>query len=83
VCEGERATYVVLNAKELMQRVVVFRPAGINAYRYWGAPWVTAVTPYERRCFCAFSSRKRNEEGAAPRLHLELRVEIRDVMEMV
>jgi len=29
--EGERTAYVVLNTKELMQRVVAFRPAGINA----------------------------------------------------
>jgi len=31
----------------------------INAYGYWGKPSITAVTPYEKLCFSAFSIRKR------------------------
>jgi SAM-dependent methyltransferase len=83
VCEGERASYVVLNARELMQLLVGFAPAEINAYGYWGAPSVTAVTPYERLCFCAFSIRKANRHAEVLRPRLELPMEIRDAMEMV
>jgi len=80
--EGERAAYVVLNAKDLMQAIIGFDPAEINAYGYWGEPSKTAVTPYERLCFCAFSIRKRNEHSDALRLQLKLPAEIQDVMEV-
>ena len=80
--EGERAAYVVLNAKDLMQTIIGFDPAEINAYGYWGEPSKTAVTPYERLCFCAFSIRKRSGHGDALRLQLKLPAEIQDVMEV-
>lgn len=57
--EGERASYVVLNANALIEALISFDPSEINAYGYWGAPSATAVTPYERLCFAAFSIRKR------------------------
>ena len=82
VCEGERAAYVVLNARDLMKTIVGFDPAEINAYGYWGTPSITAITPYQRLCFCAFSIRKRNEDGDALRLQLKLPAEIQDAMEV-
>jgi SAM-dependent methyltransferase len=78
--EGERAAYVVLNARELIQELMTFDPGEINAYGYWGEPSVTAVTPYKRLCFSAFSIRKRSGDTRAPRFDLSLPVEIRDIM---
>jgi SAM-dependent methyltransferase len=82
VCEGELAAYVVLNPRDLMQLLAGFEPAEIYAYGYWGAPSVTAVTPYERLCFCAFSIRKRGANVRVLRPRLELPAEICDAMEM-
>jgi SAM-dependent methyltransferase len=79
--EGECASYVVMNARSLMLRLAGFRPSEINAYGYWGAPSSTAVTPYERLCFSAFSIRKPFENTAACRLDLQLPEEIRSVTE--
>jgi len=81
-CEGERAAYVVLNARDLMQAIIGFDPAEINAYGYWGEPSKTAITPYERLCFCAFSIRKRNGQRDGLRLQLKLPAEIQDAMEV-
>jgi SAM-dependent methyltransferase len=58
--EGELASYVVLNAESLLQELNMFNPSEIRAYGYWGAPSVTAITPYEQLCFAAFSIQKRN-----------------------
>lgn len=75
--EGERACYVVLNAKSLMEELGRFDPSRINAYGYWGAPSGTAVTPYARLCFAAFSVRKRKPDDVLPVLrHLDLPAEI-------
>lgn len=46
ILEGELASYVVLNAKDLLQQLRIFDPSEINAYGYWGAPSATAVKPY-------------------------------------
>lgn len=79
--EGERASYVVLNAKALVELLRSFDPSEINAYGYWGAPSSTAVTPYERLCFAAFSVRKRASGDVTPLSYrLELPVEILDVV---
>ena len=59
--EGERAAYVVLNAKELLDQLARFNPEMIEAYGYWGRPSETAVTPYDTLCFAAFSIKKRVE----------------------
>jgi SAM-dependent methyltransferase len=77
---GECAAYVVLNARVLLEALNSFDPTEIHAYGYWGVPSATAVTPYQRLCFAAFSIRKRNSETGAPRLQLNLPVEIRDAM---
>lgn len=77
VLEGERASYVVLNAKTLMQQLVSFNTSEINAYGYWGAPSSTAVTPYERLCFAAFAIGKRKPGDIGTlRSQLDLPVEI-------
>lgn len=77
--EGERAPYVVLNAEALMRKLGSFNPSAISAFGYWGAPSATAVTPYEKLCFAAFSIQKRaNDDTAAPRLKLDLPPEVMD-----
>jgi SAM-dependent methyltransferase len=78
--EGERASYVVLNARSLIQRLISFDPGEISAYGYWGAPSGTAVTPYQRLCFAAFSIRKRIGNHSSLQFRLNLPVEIRDSM---
>jgi trans-aconitate methyltransferase len=82
VREGELAPYVVLNARELMQLLTELTPAEVDAYGYWGAPSPSAITPYERLCFCAFSIRKQGADGAVLRPRLDLPAEISDAMEM-
>lgn len=78
---GERACYVVLNAKALARHLVSFNPAEINAYGYWAAPSATAVTPYKRLCFAAFSVRKRKAPDSGPlRLDLDLPAEILETL---
>jgi SAM-dependent methyltransferase len=79
---GERAAYVVLNARVLLEALIGFDPTEICGYGYWGVPSPTAVTPYQRLCFAAFSIRKRNSETDAPRLSLDLPREIRNAMEL-
>lgn len=79
--EGERASYVVLNAKALVEQLGYFEPSEMNAYGYWGAPSSTAVTPYKRLCFAAFSIRKRTSCDTGSLSHrLDLPVEILDVV---
>lgn len=80
---GEIAAYVVLNAGQLMQLLLGFEPAEINAYGYWGAPSLSAVTPYERLCFCAFSIRKGGAGARVLSPRLQLPAEIRHAMETV
>ena len=77
---GEKANYVVLNAGELLRTLAGFDPSEIRAYGYWGKPSGSAVTPYARLCFAAFSVRRRAAETAAMKLELELPGEIRNVM---
>ncbi|MDX8414515.1 MAG: hypothetical protein R8J85_10565, partial [Mariprofundales bacterium] len=36
--KGERAAYVVLNAKRFIRKLVELDPAVIHAHGYWGAP---------------------------------------------
>ena len=80
--EGERASYVVLNAKSLMEHLVSFNPSEIDAYGYWGTPSGTAVTPYAKLCFAAFAIRKqRSDDVGSLRCRLELPAEIRETME--
>jgi SAM-dependent methyltransferase len=75
--EGERAAYVVLNAKALVRLLDSFNPAAISAFGYWGMPSATAVTPYDKLCFSAFSIQKRvNADVVAPRIKLELPADV-------
>lgn len=75
--EGERAAYVVLNANVLIQQLKVFDPNEIRAFGYWGAPSATAVTPYDRLCFSAFSIQKRSaDQMGATRFSLDMPAEI-------
>lgn len=79
VREGECASYVVLNAKTLIQQLSNFNPSEISAFGYWGVPSATAVTPYEKLCFAAFSIQKRKaDDVGATRFQLDLPLEILD-----
>lgn len=56
----EKASYVVLNAKELFAKLEAFSPSSITAYGYFGIPSETAITPYEEICFTTVSVTKRS-----------------------
>jgi precorrin-6B methylase 2 len=74
---GEKAAYVVLNAKALFDKLVALSPASIAAYGYFGTPSGTAVTPYEDICFTAISITKRQgSDNVELRLDLQLPTEI-------
>jgi SAM-dependent methyltransferase len=77
VREGERAAYIVVNARSLLRRLRDFQPGEIRGFGYWGPPSKTAVTPYERLCFSAFSLRKRTEPSGECIVDLDLPPEIR------
>jgi SAM-dependent methyltransferase len=79
--EGERAPYVVVNAHELLRRLSDFHPSEIRGFGYWGAPSKTAVTPYDRLCFSAFSIRKPSGPAEGSRIDLKLPEEIRGIAE--
>lgn len=83
--EGERAAYVVLNARDLMSKLLSFDPLRVHIYGYWGAPSASAVTPYERLCFVACSiSKRRPEDSVVPlQCSLDLPIEIRVQMEQM
>jgi len=75
--EGERASYVVLNVGDLMNELRGFDPLAVHAYGYWGEPSRTAVTPYKKLCFAAFSVRKRRPGEVGRTSHrLDLPAEI-------
>lgn len=77
--EGERAAYVVLNAGALLRTLETFNPASIRAVGYWGSPSATAVTPFEKLCFAAFSIQRRADGDTAPaRLELGLPTDVKD-----
>lgn len=82
VREGECAAYVALNARDFIQTAIKFDPAEINAFGYWGAPSATAVTPYEKLCFAAFSIQKKQDDSEVPRLRLNLPQGILDSMDL-
>jgi SAM-dependent methyltransferase len=80
VRDGEIASYVVLNAEDLIQTLKGLGPAEISAFGYWGAPSSTAITPYQQLCFCAFSVRKRAGDAGELRLNLDLPADLRNVL---
>ena len=81
VREGECASYVVLNAASLLEELLAFDPARIDAFGYWGPPSTTAVTPYTKLCFAAFAIQKRSSEDRMPlRRQLDLPEEILSAM---
>ena len=75
--QGEKAAYVVLNAKELIEKLMTLLPSEIRAFGYFGAPSVTAITPYKEICFSAFSiSKQNNNQSKKTRFNLELPLSI-------
>jgi SAM-dependent methyltransferase len=79
--EGERASYVVNGARELMAKLQSLNPSEISAFGYWGVPSATAVTPYEQLCFAAFAIRKRVAAVGACQVDLKVPERIRSRME--
>jgi SAM-dependent methyltransferase len=80
--EGERAPYVVVNAKTLATLLLDLNPSAIRAHGYWGTPSATAITPYEKLCFSAVSLRKRAPgDLSSIRQTLSLPEEISDLVE--
>ena len=79
---GEIASYVVLNANELLFQLMSYNPHSIDAYGYWGSPSPSAVTPYKQLCFAAFSIRKKYAipNFESPILSLELPSEIKNAL---
>ena len=74
--EGERAPYVVLNARELVTRLESFSPAELRGFGYRGAPSATASTPFPHVVFSVIAARKRAGETGPTRLSLELPAEL-------
>jgi precorrin-6B methylase 2 len=71
--QGEKAAYVVINAKELIEKLLTLLPSEIKAFGYFGSPSTTAVTPYKEICFAAFSiSRQNSNESKETHFNLEL-----------
>jgi precorrin-6B methylase 2 len=71
--EGEKAAYVVLNAKELIEKLLILAPSEIRAFGYFGSPSITAITPYKEICFSAFSiTKKNNNESKETYFNLDL-----------
>ena len=75
--QGEKAAYVVINAKELIEKLLTLLPSEIKAFGYFGSPSTTAVTPYKEICFSAFSiSKQNNNQSKKTRFNLELPLSI-------
>ena len=82
IMEGESANYVVLNVNEILEQLSDLNPLEISAYGYWGEPSETAVTPYEKLCFSAFSIIKREATNDCPVIFdLDFPKEILDILE--
>lgn len=60
----EKAPYVVFNTMEALSMLAAMnpKPSSIMAKGYWGAPSITAVTPYDRLIFSALAIRKPRED---------------------
>jgi SAM-dependent methyltransferase len=81
--EGEIAPYVVLNAPDLMRRLVSLGSVGrVFGFGYFGPPSKTAITPFSQLCFAVLALKKSStnecgevelmlpEEIAAPMLEV-------------
>jgi len=80
---GEHAAYVVVNAKELLTKLMAFSPSSVQAYGYFGKPSETAVTPYKKICFATFSIRKKIlDTGTGTKLDINLPEEIFKSLEL-
>ena len=70
---GQKAPYFVVNAGELMAKLLKFDPKRIVAHGYWGKPSPTAVTPYKKICFSAFYLEKR-KVGDTAKVAIDLKL---------
>jgi SAM-dependent methyltransferase len=71
---GERASYVVLNGGELIERFQRLNPEIISGFGYWGKPSVTAVTPFQTLCFAVLVVRKRATADESTAISLDLQL---------
>lgn len=58
VMEGEIAPYVVINAKELIAKLLDFKPSKLLGRGYYGPPSKTAITPFKNLCFSVIAAQK-------------------------
>ncbi|MGH8672617.1 MAG: class I SAM-dependent DNA methyltransferase [Burkholderiales bacterium] len=70
--EGEIASYVVMNARELLSELKKLKPQQIVGYGYWGTSSTTAVTPYKEVCFAVMAVQKRILDGGTLQIDLDL-----------
>lgn len=71
-CEGETATYVVLNAIEIFDYFRKMNPSEIRGFGYWGKVGNHTVTPYSEICFSVFAVKKKLPEQFNEQAHLNL-----------
>jgi SAM-dependent methyltransferase len=69
---GEKAPYVVLNARGLFNELLSLGPRRVTGYGYWGTPSVTATTPYDRICFAVIALQRERDGSDPPRVDLDL-----------
>lgn len=68
---GERAPYVVLNARALVEELAALGPRRMTGYGYWGAPSASAVTPFDRICFTVIAIERGEVNSSGPLLELD------------
>lgn len=81
--EGEKAPYIVSNAKELVNMLKKTHPSEIKGYGYWGKPSATAVTPYDQVCFAVIALQKTVEKTEKVIIDLQLPEEILQHIKML
>jgi len=71
--EGEKAPYVVLNARDLLNILTLKEIEVVKGYGYWGRPSSSAITPYSEICFAVFAMRKAMQPMPGPsRLEIDI-----------
>ena len=83
-CEGETATYVVLNANEIFTYFKKMNLSEIKGFGYWGKVGNHTITPYSQICFCVFAVKKKflGECRDEAEINLDLPQNILDYLEI-
>lgn len=72
--DEERAPYVVMNVREMLEMVNGLRPrpARLLGYGYWGSPSRLAVLPYDKIVFSVLAVQKKSDSAPTSELILPL-----------